>query len=361
MTRPTRPHLARLTWLWRWAAGLALVLASSSPAVAGDPPPWLPQVSDKPMQVVIPAAPANVQAVLVERMAVDGSSPARYSSQDFVANQDDSQGADDFCIPGTAASWVITNVDVVGAYNNLAYSVSTVKVFFYARGNGTLPGAALFSATVTGPHLANAGSGSFGLTLDPPAQLAGNNCYWVSVQAVQPGGYNAGETWQWTERTAATADAFPSAYRLPGKPGHPCQTWGARLTTCFPTAASNQDFTLRLSGSVADTNLTPQILTMNPAGALNTAVQLRLTGLNFAAGAQLSWTAGISPTQVYTTTVVDGGYLTAVIPAAYVGPQGATASVLITNPGPCVGSCVSNTVIFEFEDIRTLYLPLIHR
>ncbi len=351
----------RLTRLWRWAAGLALVLASSGPAAAGDPPPWLPQVSDTPMQVVIPAAPANVQAVLVERLAVDGGSPARYSSQDFEVNQDDSQGADDFCIPASDASWVITNVDVVGAYNDVAYTVSTVKVFFYARGSGPLPGAGLFSATVTGPDLVNANTGSFALTLDPPAQLAGNNCYWVSVQAVQPGGYNAGETWQWTERTAATADVSPSAYRLPGKPGHPCQNWGARLTTCFPSATSNPDLTLRLSGSVADTNLTPQIVTMNPAGALNTDVLLSLTGLNFADGAQLSWTAGISPTQVYATTVVDGGYLTALIPAAYVGPLGGTASVLVTNPGPCVGSCVSNTVIFVFEDIRILYLPIIHR
>lgn len=361
MTSHPHPLAARFTWLWRWAAGLALVLASSGAASAGDPPPWLPQVSDAPMQVTIPAAPANVQAVLVERMTVDAGSPARYSSQDFVVNQDDSQGADDFCIPATDASWLISNVDVVGAYNDGAYTVATVNVYFYARGSGSLPGAVLHTATVTGPALANANSGSFALTLDPPVQLAGNNCYWISVQSVQPGGYNAGETWQWTERTAATADGSPSAYRLPGKPGHPCQNWGARLATCYPGANSNPDFTLRLSGNVADTNLTPQILTLNPPGALNTNVQLRLTGLNFAAGAQLSWTAGVSPTQIYPTTVVDGSYLTADIPAAFVGPHGATASVVVTNPGPCVGSCVSNTVIFTFEVIHTLYLPLVHR
>lgn len=245
----TRRANTRLSPAFHILIGLALILISSGSAAADGEPPRLPQVSNSPMQVHVPAAPAGVDAVLLDRLAVDASSPARYSSQDFVVDFDDSQGADDFCIPPSDAAWTITHVDIVGAYNDNGYAVSSVKVFFLGN-NGSLPGAVLFSTTVTGASLANAASGSFAMTLPSPALLAGNQCYWLSVQAVQPAGYDAGETWQWTERTAASADHAPSAYRLPGRIGHACQDWGARLATCFPGSITNPDFALRLSGSV---------------------------------------------------------------------------------------------------------------
>jgi hypothetical protein len=235
----------RLAWA---GLSLALLLAGYHPATAEGEPPRLPQASFGPMQVDIPAAPAGVTAVLVERMAVDAS-PARYSSQDFVVNFDDSQGADDFCIPPSDPFWKITNVDVVGTYNAGNYAVSTVNVFFLNWG-GSLPGIQTYAVTVSGASVGNAGTGSFALTLPAAALLPGDRCYWLSVQAMQPGGFDGGETWQWTQRTAATSDHNPAAYRWPGKPGHACQNWTAPLTTCFEEAPTNADFTFRLSGSV---------------------------------------------------------------------------------------------------------------
>lgn len=354
------------TWmrsgLIRLVASALLVVGSTGPAAAEGEPPRLPQVSTSPLQVEVPAAPAGVDAVLLDRMVVDAGSPARYSSQDFVVNLDDSQGADDFCVSSGDASWTVTNVDVVGAYNDPAYSVSSVKVFFMARGSGNLPGTGLYTATVTGGNLLNAGAnqGSFQLTLATPAHLAGNNCYWLSVQAVQPPGFDAGETWQWTERTAATADHAPSAYRLPGKVGHACVGWGARLATCFPGSTTNPDLTLRLSGSVSTNHLTPQLSSMSPTAALDQDVVLTLTGLNFAAGASVSWMVGAGPAQSFAAQVINGGTLTATIPAAYVGPAG-TATVRVSNPAPCQGSCVSNGLTFLLENQAFVFLPLVRR
>ena len=180
------------------------------------------------------------------------------------------------------------------------------------------------------------------------------------MQAVQPGGFNAGETWQWTERTAASADHSASAYRLPGKPGNACQAWGARLATCFPSSLSNPDFTLRLSGNISNTHFTPQITGMSPIGGLNEDITLSLTGANFAQGAVISWTVGVSPTEVFTPTVIDGGHIMVNIPAASVGPSG-TASVRVSNPAPCEGSCASNAKTFFLVDATSVYLPVSRR
>ena len=240
-----------VTWA-RLVTSTALVVAAAGLAAAEGEPPMLPQISDDPVKLSIPAAPAVADAdPLVDQMAVDVNS-ARYSSQDFFSTNDfDSQGADDFCIPSDVVSWTITNVDVVGAYNDpVGYAVSQVKVFFLAN-NGSLPGIELYQATVSGGNLVGAwaGNGSFAMTLPTPASLAGNNCYWLSVQAVQPDGFPAGEAWQWSERSLATADLSPSAYRLPNNPGSICYNWGARLATCFPPPSSNPDLTMRLSGT----------------------------------------------------------------------------------------------------------------
>ena len=149
MTQSGRMFPAGIRGLARALASGLLVLAASGLAAAEGEPPRLPQISDTPMVVDIPAAPKNVDAVLVERMAVDGVSPARFSSQDFVVNQDDSQGADDFCIPAGDASWVVTNVDVVGAYNVASgYSTSSVNVYFMAHNAGHVPGTQLYFANV---------------------------------------------------------------------------------------------------------------------------------------------------------------------------------------------------------------------
>jgi hypothetical protein len=347
--------------LVRFAVSVALVvLTSGSVAADGDPPP-LPEVFSTVSSVDIPAAPESVDAVLLDQMVVDPVNPVVvYSSQDFYSGTfDDKQGADDFCIPNDDPSWSITNVDVVGV-NSPSYQPNEVKVFFMAKNAGSLPGTGLYTNTVTGGGLLNATSGSFAMTLPSPALLAGNNCYWLSVQAVQPNNFFAGQTWQWAERTITATTHSPSAYRLPGKSGNVCQTWGSRLATCFPLSQSNPDFTYRLSGSIGTNYLTPQIASMSPTSGLGENVNLALTGLNFAQGAVISWTVD-ALTTVFTPTVIDGSHLTVTILAASVGPEGSTAIVQVVNPSPCLVSCVSNAKNFSLANLNLIYVPFVRR
>jgi hypothetical protein len=355
----------RQRWLVSRLGLVVLLVCGSLGAVnAEDTDPPLPQSVVSLTAPNIPAVPAAVDAVLTppEYLLPNPTTPRSESSQDFgSANFYDSQAADDFCIPLSDKSWEITNVDVVGIYNVGGYAVDTVRVYFYSDiGVGT-PATEMYFATVTGGNLGGSG-GSFALTLTEPARLGGNGCYWLSVRAVQPGAFVQAQTWLWTERVGA-GDRAPSVYWLPGDPFSPCYSGYRPRVGIAPNCnrGTEPDFTFRLSGNISTNNLTPVITSMSPPGGLNEDVVIGLQGYNFAANATISWTVGVSPTVVFTPTIISASSLSVTIPQDFVQPEGEQAEVRVNNPAPCYAACYSNPMTFALENLYSSYLPTIRR
>ncbi len=199
----------------------------------------------------MPSVPKFPSVVLYDQLNNPGTSAV--SSQEFpdfpafIAF-----AADDFVIPA-GQTWIITEVDALGAYDGPG-PADNFNVFFY-QNNGSLPGIQIYSATAQS-YVNN--SGVFQVTLTVPAILAAGT-YWVSVQAHMSRSPNG--QWGWIERTVQANSS--AAWQNPGggfgapsscpAPGCPmpcpnCITWGIRQC-CTGSPAGEPDQMFRLIGT----------------------------------------------------------------------------------------------------------------
>jgi hypothetical protein len=172
------------------------------------------------------SSPKSPFAILYDQNNNPAPVPGGVTSQNFETAFDafDNQAADDFVVPA-GQTWTIQQVFVVGEYSTAAAATSA-NVFFFSD-SGTLPGAAVYTAT-NQPIVDVAGD--FTITLTVPAVLTAGT-YWVSVQANE--NFTGGGQWFWDNRL--TTSNSGAAWRNPGGGfGVGCTTFG-RKTTCLPT------------------------------------------------------------------------------------------------------------------------------
>jgi hypothetical protein len=336
----------RLGRAWQLLLLLTLAWFPASRAVAGNPPPPAPGVQAPPSGPA-PAAPAAGQATLYDQF--DSPSTAGSVSQDSTDNRYDTRAADDFFVTTGSNSWLINAVEVVGFFSggSGAKTVSSVNIVFYTDSAGK-PGYPLFSLS-SNPTSGTDSTGNFLLPLSPAVGLASDANYWVTVQGVQSTSW----LWYWRKRTPQSL--AQAVWRNPNDGfGSGCKDW-TLITICFGN--TGQDLLFRLYGDLSSNHVTPILISLDPNHAFNRTFTLTANGAGFANGAVLNWTLG--NTQQFTTTFSNAGRLSATIPAASVATYGATVSVSVTNPGPCAGSCTSNTLTFSVSN--PLLLPLVRR
>jgi len=190
------------------------------------------------------------------------------TSQNFEAQygQYDSQGADDFVVPG-GTTWLINEVDVAGVYAGSGRADS-VNVFFYASA-GYLPGDPVYTATNILPT-SGLDTGDFAILLDQPAALTVGT-YWVSVQANER--LNPNGQWFWRERYSTSYNQ--AAWRNPGGGFFtPCtSSWGRRDYDCGIGWGSAPDQVFRLMGTTptSPTSTPTDTVTGTPPTATETS------------------------------------------------------------------------------------------
>jgi hypothetical protein len=240
-----RQAMPRRLVRWCWPLCLTLMLAGlpAWPAAAHDaPPPPLP-LTTRPVNAaaLAPSQPAAPQAVLWSQLDSPGSLGSLSQDSHVTGSQYNSRAADDFFVDNSAGtnSWQITAVEVAGYYAGGSGSagVSAVNVQFYTDAAG-LPGYLVYSVNVV--PTAGAASGNFVLPLSPPAALASNARYWVSVQAIQSTSWY----WYWLGRT--TQNLSSAAWENPGRYFGVCPIW-AVLKSCL--TGSSPDLSFRLDGN----------------------------------------------------------------------------------------------------------------
>jgi hypothetical protein len=216
--------------------------ASAIMAVApGDemPPPLLRGLRGKS------GSPGSTGAVLYEQY--DSFAVSAVTSQDFETAYDqyDSQGADDFVVPG-GQTWLVDQVDVAGVYRGGGIADSANVIFYMDSGN--LPGAPVYTATNVVPVL-GLDTGNFSISLSPPAALSAG-AYWVSVQANER--LNPNGQWFWRNRQSSANN--PAAWRNPGGGFFTsCNSfWGWRIFQCN-ISGDAPDQVFRLIGTLPTT------------------------------------------------------------------------------------------------------------
>jgi len=190
--------------------------------------------------------------------ATRGGSPILYSQldlasgngapdQDFEAGFDtyDSEGADDFVVPG-GIQWQIDEVATVGTTGTAGGA--TVNISFHGNAGGT-PGAAVCTYTGLTP-IDNAGSFTIAL---PTACVLPPGTYWMVQQTIQE--FATGGQHFWSNRTAAANN--PAVWRNPGDGfGSGCTDWapmagagdGDPATGCGVGGGVNPDFLFEIRG-----------------------------------------------------------------------------------------------------------------
>jgi hypothetical protein len=335
----------RLWRVWQLLLLLALAWFPAGRVAAVSPPPPSGQ---QPLPTLAPVGPAAGQAVLYDQF--DSPSSSWVISQDSTNPQYDTRAADDFFAASGLSSWEINAIEVVGFYSSGSgpKTVSSVNIDFYADAAGS-PGYRLFTRSSV-PTGGTDSTGNFNLPLAPVVALASNANYWVSVQAVQSTPW----FWGWSQRTPQSQS--PAVWQNPnGGFGTGCTTRAVINIACFPD--SGNDMLFRLYGTQSASQLTPILLSLSPNRAAFRSFTLNADGAGFADGAKLNWTLG--PTTQFDTTFSNAGRVSAVIPASAVSSYGATVSVSVTNPGPCAGSCTSNTLTFSVTG--PVLLPVVRR
>ena len=173
--------------------------------------------------------------------------------------------ADDFVIPGSVVQWTIETVRVEGTYFNLSPGGGptgpATSVNVYILGNsGTLPDTTNLSAgsiyAAEGIAYVDLGFGDFEIALPGVGATLPPGTYWLVVQAVMS--FAAGGQWGWTESSlmpdTGMSIGFESAFfeTVAVINGNCLNMWGARITTCMVTSASNPppepDFAFELVG-----------------------------------------------------------------------------------------------------------------
>jgi hypothetical protein len=171
--------------------------------------------------------------------------PVNIPSQDAETALDffDSQAADDFIVPA-GQTWEITEVDVLGEYDNKTGPAASFHVFVYENGAGDLPGI-LVASRLESPYT---GTNDFVITLTEPVTLPEGH-YWVSVQARQD--ITQAGFWLWHNRTLQAN--FGAAWQNPGNGfGTGCVVW-IRRVTCALLAQTAPDQVFRLIGTAGTT------------------------------------------------------------------------------------------------------------
>jgi hypothetical protein len=201
------------------------------------------------------AAPAMPQAVLYDQTNNPGG--GWIGSTNFLNNVSynslDSQGADDFVVPGNQI-WQVTRVSVGGDYEgaNGTQVVDSVMVQFYSNGANNLPQTRIYSATIgPGSQFGELVSGNFVLTLTSAVSFPPGH-YWFSVQANKEVVQNNGVQWHWLER--ATQSQTASVWRNPGD-GYAtgCTSFKPRITDCdHPAGSESPDLLFKLEGTTIE-------------------------------------------------------------------------------------------------------------
>ena len=158
----------------------------------------------------------------------------------------DSEGADDFQIPGDTL-WILREVDVKGAYFDGAGPVDYFNVYFYRNTKGkNLPGQIKISCMWLKYAVNN---GVFEIPLqgcsghDLRDKQLNPHEYWVSVQADMI--FGAGGEWLWT--TNNVQKFHPSAWQNPGDGfGTGCTMW-TTTTKCMANG-EGPDFAFAIKG-----------------------------------------------------------------------------------------------------------------
>jgi len=334
---------------WQLLLLLTLAWLPANRVVAGSPPP-------PPLPIVrslgpgpAPARPAAGEINLYSQL--DSPSTFFVISQDSTDNRYDALAADDFFVSTAANSWEITAVEVAGVYSggNGPKDVSSVNVRFYTDSVGK-PGDELSTLSRTSTPISGSNlTGNFILPLSPAVGLASNANYWVAVQAVQSTSW----FWYWSQRTPQSQ--APAVWRNPQNIFATGCTSFTVIINCFPD--TGRDLLFNLKGITSTSQVTPILIRLDPNHGFNHAFTLNAIGAGFANGAVLNWSLG--PTNQFATTFSNAGRVSATIPASAVVPYGAVVSVSVTNPGPCTGSCTSNTLTFNVSN--PLLLPLVRR
>jgi len=232
----------RFTLLVGLAVAVALLFSNGQVVAQGESPTGPAGQGDS-------EAPLGVQAELYNQL--DNPSTAGIASQNTPdVPSFSNQAADDFVfvVPTGFHGWLVDTVEVMGSYPGTSITnVVSVNVQFYADSGAGLPGTLVYGATVGPASIGNMTTGSFILTLSPPAALApGTN--WVSVQPNK--NFLTTGQWFWTQRL--TQNYSPSAWQNPSGALVPaCRNWGARVATC--AWGTDPDLIFRLNGTIIAT------------------------------------------------------------------------------------------------------------
>ena len=185
-------------------------------------------------------APAGSAVVLYDQ--TDNASGNGAPDQDFEVAYDayDSEGADDFVVPG-GETWNITEVSIVGTSSG--GNADSVSIRFLEDNAGS-PGAEVAGCVFTGLSPVQA-AGSFTTTL-PSACVLPEGTYWMAHQTAQNFGV-AGQHF-WSNRTVQTGNA--GHWQNPnGGFGNGCTSWTPQ-TTCGVGGGTNPDFLFSLAGTI---------------------------------------------------------------------------------------------------------------
>ena len=195
---------------------------------------------------------------------MDSPGTSSITSQNFETVNDiyDSFAADDFGLMDD--TWLVTQIDILGAYYNGSGPASSVNVWFYSDSSG-LPGQVIYSALNIIP-VNGLTTGSFSIILPNPVVLF-EGMYWFCVQANMD--QNPYGQWGWTERIASNFNE--SAWRNPGGGfGTTCTSWKPRVTEC--NVGTGPDLCFSLIGDIV-----PVELTSFEASVSNNDVELKWT------------------------------------------------------------------------------------
>lgn len=191
---------------------------------------------------VLPSAVEGVAVLLYDQTDSAGGNGAPDQNFEAAFDQYDSEGADDFVVPGGTA-WSVSEIRTVGTQSTGGSAVS-VNVNFYAD-NAGFPDATAVAGCSYPALIPAETAGSYVLTL-PTACVLPPGTYWVAIQSNQDFGGGNGQHF-WSNRSVASNSG--AVWRNPGNGfGTGCVNWD-RMTTCGVGGGTNPDFLFQVFGT----------------------------------------------------------------------------------------------------------------
>lgn len=197
-------------------------------------------------------------AVLYSQL--DNASNNGVPAQDFEPSIDsyDSEGADDFVVPGGVANWTVTRVTNVSS-TGTAGAPATIDVAIYNDNAGVPGGVRCSYAAVTPTSYTNASTVT---DLPTPCVLPPGK-YWLGLQMNQNFTAAPGQgQYFWSNRLTQTNS--PGVWRNPGNGFATGCTGFAPLTTCGVGGGSSPDLLFTIEGAIVN-NAVPVPATGLPA------------------------------------------------------------------------------------------------